>query len=438
MTKLKRAASWLLKKVRTIGPSEPYRGMDGQAAQHVQRNFWIILIAQFFNKLATTLASAKIVLPWIMNSMGAPTFLTGLLVPIRESGSLLPQVLIGGKVKQLGVRKPLFVVGVLLQAGCVGLIAVASLNLDGLVGGVAVVSLLVIFSLGRGVCSLTSKDVLGKTVPEANRGRLLGLSGSLAGLIGIATGLALVMNVFGSGSQAVLLLVLACIGWALTALIFSTVREFSGATEPSTGVWKQLKESAQLLVTDKPFRRFVLVRTLLMSSSLSAPYFILLAQQQSGSDSIRSLGLFMLVSGVASFLSGAIWGRLADRSSRRVLLITGGLTACLCSLSAVSSQFTTSYSMTISVALFFLLMVTHQGVRLGRKTYIVDLAEGNERTQYVATSNSIIGVLLLFTGVVGAIAAQISLELVLLGFSAMALASMVLAHQLPEAEEQSR
>ena len=58
--------------------------------------------------------------------------------------------------------------------------------------------------------------------------------------------------------------------------------------------------------------------------------------------------------------------------------------------------------------IFFVLMVAHSGVRLGRKTYVVDLASGNRRTDYVAVSNSVIGVVLLLLGSMGAVAQAFS------------------------------
>lgn len=48
--------------------------------------------------------------------------------------------------------------------------------------------------------------------------------------------------------------------------------------------------------------------------------------------------------------------------------------------------------------LFFALSIAHSGVRLGRKTYLEDIAEGDQRTDYVAVSNTVIGVLLLLAG----------------------------------------
>ena len=85
--------------------------------------------------------------------------------------------------------------------------------------------------------------------------------------------------------------------------------------------------------------------------------------------------------------------------------------------------------------LFLLLSVTHQGVRLGRKTYVVDLASGNRRTDYVAVSNSVIGLMLLLVGLAGALLAQLSLALVLAMFAGTSLGALLLGRRLPSVSD---
>jgi hypothetical protein len=79
--------------------------------------------------------------------------------------------------------------------------------------------------------------------------------------------------------------------------------------------------------------------------------------------------------------------------------------------------------------------LTHNGVRLGRKTYIVDLADDQEqshqkRTEYVAVSNTIIGILLLFFGVLSAFIAQFSLLVLFTLFAISACIASLLSHGL--------
>ena len=66
-------------------------------------------------------------------------------------------------------------------------------------------------------------------------------------------------------------------------------------------------------------------------------------------------------------------------------------------------------------------MVAHQGVRLRRSTYIVDMAPPERRAIYTAIANMVIGVILLASGVFGALAALGGAELTLALFALMAL-----------------
>jgi hypothetical protein len=80
------------------------------------------------------------------------------------------------------------------------------------------------------------------------------------------------------------------------------------------------------------------------------------------------------------------------------------------------------------------LSVAHSGVRLGRKTYVVDLAGGNRRTDYVAVSNSVIGVVLLLLGGMGAVAQGFSVTVVILVLSLFGLTGAAVSWRLPEVQ----
>jgi len=79
---------------------------------------------------------------------------------------------------------------------------------------------------------------------------------------------------------------------------------------------------------------------------------------------------------------------------------------------------------------FFMLGVSHAGVRLGRKTYLVDMATGNQRTAYVAVSNTVIGFLLLVVGGVIASVAAFSSVMAMVVLGVAGLAGSILGVQL--------
>lgn len=81
---------------------------------------------------------------------------------------------------------------------------------------------------------------------------------------------------------------------------------------------------------------------------------------------------------------------------------------------------------------FFVLSIAHAGVRLGRKTYLVDMAGGNKRTDYTSVSNSVIGLLLLAAGGLTALISIISEVAVILALGLMGLAGTISALRLEE------
>jgi len=71
---------------------------------------------------------------------------------------------------------------------------------------------------------------------------------------------------------------------------------------------------------------------------------------------------------------------------------------------------------------YFLVQIGYYGVRMGRKTYVVDLADSDTRATYVAVANTLMGVLLLVGGGVGSVLSRFG-DLTVMGvFSGVALA----------------
>ena len=106
-------------------------------------------------------------------------------------------------------------------------IALVAWRLEGSLAGWLVIGLLVIFSLARGLNSVASKDVLGKTIPKSQRGSLNGWSASGAGLITLAMGAALALGLSENSDVGMYVLgfVGAAILWALAAIVYAGVEE---------------------------------------------------------------------------------------------------------------------------------------------------------------------------------------------------------------------
>ncbi len=407
------------------------------ACRQVPGNFLLQVGTQFLTKLGDAIANPKTVLAWMLSALGAPGVFTAFLVPIRESGSLIPQLVIASFVRRQPIRKWTFVIGCLLQAMAVLGMALVALTLRGMAAGFGLLAALILFSLARGLCSVASKDVLGKTVPKTRRGRVSGWSEFLAGLVTIGVGVLLLLDLREADDMATYLILLSCAAglWLLAAGSYALIREYPGATEGGANALGDALARLKLLSEDRPFRNFVIARSLLLCSALSAPFFIMLAHEKTAG-ALIVLGLFVIADGLASLVSAPFWGKFADASSRRVMIIAGGGAALVGVLLVVvvESLPMLADSQWLYPLFFFLLAIAHAGVRLGRKTYIVDLAGGNKRTDYVSVSNTVIGVVLLLAGSIGALTVILPISGIILILAGMGLAGAFLSARLPEAQ----
>ena len=407
--------------------------ISDQACQVVPGNFFKIIVANMLTQIGDLLTSPKTVLAWLVVAVGAPSSLVGLLVPIRESLSMLPQLLIGAWMRRYPVRKGFWVLGAVLQGVSMMAMALAVWLLQGWPAGLAILALLALFSISRGFCSVAMKDVQGKCIPKARRGRQTGLVTTLAGVVTLLLSLVLFR---GDQDPSVLfdalLLIGAGVAWLLAALIFQSVDEYKGASEGGGNAFKTAMASLSLILTDPPFRHFVITRALLMASALAAPFLVVIAQSNGGLPLL--LGSFVIASSLASTLSATIWGYMADSSSRNVMLRGGALAAAVCLISGLAAVLLSDLPLQWFYPLaFFLLSVAHAGVRIGRKTYLVDMAGGTKRTDYTAVSNTLMGALLLLLGGASALVAILGAQWALLFLGTLGAAGAFSAWRLAEA-----
>jgi GNAT superfamily N-acetyltransferase len=411
------------------------KDIPSDACNDQPRNFFAYLAANFLGKIADELASAKLVLPWLLAIVGAPAAFTGFLVPIREAGVLVPQLIVAATIRRLAIRKGVWLLGAALSGVVLAAMAVAVALFSGAKAGWAIVLLLVVFSLARGLCSVSAKDVLGKTVSKGRRGILMGYSAALAGIATLALGLYIQWFVDDTAEIGLMvtLLVVGALLWGIAMIFFAAIREQPGATEGGGNALTAALQSLGRLKTDPALRQFVIARALLLSVALAPPFYALLAQQQT-QGALAGLGLMIIASGLASSLSAPFWGKLGDKSSRLVMVSAAFAAGVLSIMLFVFVEFHGQWlAYPLMHALLFLaLTVFHSGVRLGRKVYLVDLATAETRATYVAISNTVIGVAMLLGGAIGVLADVLAVHYVILCLGVLAVIAALYTLRLPE------
>ena len=412
------------------------RDLPDSACREQPHNYGRQVASLSLARAGEGLADAKLVLAWLLDAVSAPTWTVGLLVPLRESLAMLPQLVISARIRRRSIRKTVYVAGSIVQGLAIVGIGLVGLTLSGLAAGLAALALITAFALGRSLCSISHKDVLAKTVDKGRRGSVSGTAGSIAAAttllvaFGYSTGWIPLTVPVVAGT-----VVIGGLAWLLAAVVFQSIREYPGASEGGINGLAAVLAQLELLRSDTRLRQLIVTRALLLSTALAPPFYVALSGEGEPGG-LGTLGLFLMASALASLASSPVWGRLADRSSRQVLMYAAGLAA-VCNAVAAWTALAMPGEGTAAPllpALLFALMIAHQGVRLGRSVHVVDMADLDSRAAYTALSNSVVGVLLLAGGVFGVIAQLFGIGAVLALFAMMAAMAVVAASRLDEVQ----
>jgi hypothetical protein len=358
--------------------------------QNKQKIFAQLISIATCGKLADLLISAKTTLPWLLANLGAPTWIVPMLVPIRESGSLIPQWPLKKKTKHIENRLIIWRWGIIVQACSICLMLISALFTKGVAAGLLVLLSLLLLSIGRALSSLSMKDIQGLNIEKGWRGKLVGIASSISGLLSLITAGLLIfspqdMNITAIQSlisfSAILFFVSLLLSIGLTANLTDDKKD----SNDGNSLWKTINLQADL-------RHLIISRCLLLHAALIAPFFV---NASATNTDIFQLPYFIIASSLATFLSSYLWGEMADKSAVKTLFYA----TVICILTSIVFYFVTSLNnWIIDVFLFFALNLGYAGIRTGRKTYMLDIAQGSQRTLYVAAANSMVGYILLMLG----------------------------------------
>ena len=364
---------------------------------HQEHNARRFIWSNGLQGIGDQIVAAKTVLPWLFTAAGVPAAFTSLLVPIRESGSMLPQAALTPWVTAQAQRKRAWLIGSWGQAISAALIALSAMLFDGPLLGVLVLALLAALSVFRALCSIAGKDVQGRTIAKGTRGLITGRATALSGAFTLAIGL--LLSFLPNDLPRWAIVVLLAVGastWAFASLVFSTIKE--PAEEPSSKNKENwAKQTYDLVKGDRQLQKFLVVRSLMLVTALSTPFIVVLAQEE-GAD-LSSLGAFIIASGGAALIGGRVSGIFSDRSSKSTMAWAAGVASTSLLLLVASANFlpaaANAWIMPIG---FFVVNLAHTAVRVSRKTYLVDMADGDRRTLITGAANTVMGVVLLLVG----------------------------------------
>jgi len=401
------------------------------------RRFSVHFVALTLTKIADGLINPKIVLAWLLTTLGAPGYIVGALVPVRESGALLPQLLLARRIQRAQRRKGFWAVGSLVQGAAALGMAAAALLTSGAVAGWSILGCLAVLAVARSACSASHKDVLARTVEKGTRGALSGAAGTIGAVAVFAFAAALATGTIPRETTSIALVIgVAGVLWLVAGSVFSTLDE--DPDEAASDTRTTLAALVEPLRDDPEFRTYIVTRGLMIATALAPPFLILMSGQRREGGEAVALGPLMIASASATIASSYVWGRISDRSSRRTLMASGLLAALTLGGAAVAGWAGGGLGIWAASAFLFVAQVAYEGTRSGRKIHLTDMDTGGRKTIYTALSNTLIGVLLIAGGGFGLLADAFGPAAVLAVFAVMAASGAGVASRLSEVQSMER
>jgi hypothetical protein len=281
--------------------------------------------------------------------------------------------------------------------------------------------------------------MVGKTISSGRRGRLLGIRATNGGILALAAGVWMRLYLASTTAISVYYYLLGggALLWVLGGLVVSLIEEEESDQNDARSLLEEIRAGFRLLKNHPDLRRFVWVRSLLNFVQLSTPYYVLFARNYISAE-VGNLAVFIIVVNLANVLSSLLWGQYSDRSSRNAM-IAGGSLAVLVGVLALSLELLPEAYRNVYLlgGLIFLLGLAQAGIRLGRKTYLIDIAPENDRPLFAAVTNLIVGILTLMSGVLGVIVEAFSIQVLILIVTIVPFLGILLGLSLPQADNKA-
>lgn len=396
-----------------------------------RRNFRLGVLNGLCFTLAETLIDPTLVLVAFVSTLTQSPLLIGLVTPLRDGAWYLPQVWVSGFLQNRAHKLPWYrLTGAARMVAWLLMVWAMLFITD---PGWLLLAFFVFFgsyALFSGFGGLSFMEVVSKTVPPQRRAEFFAWRLILGGGASIAASLLVRWLVDKNGPlpfpyNFAVLAGLGCVLAYVGVLLFAEMREpAESQVRPVMGLGEQLRRAREVLRTDARYRRFIWLRVWLMMAGAAIPFFAVYTQTQLSAP-LEMVGVYLAVYNITHFLANVGLGRFAYRlGNQRVMLLAAlagmALTTLMAGLVALTfaGEVTGTLAAWWLVPVFALSGIRESGIGVSAQAMLMDIAPTDERSLYLGFTNSLLGVVLLSTGLSGVVVAA-------LGFPALLFISLV-------------
>ena len=416
----------------------------------VKRSFALGVFNGAAFRLAEALIDPPLVLTWFVSQLTSSNLLAGLVAPLGNAGWFLPQIFVSARIQRMERKMPSYTLAAVIRTIVWILLAAAVWIADD--PRVLLVSFFVLYTIARltsGLAGLTFFDIVAKTIPAQRRGSFFSWRQLFGGLLGLGGGwiVKTVLNhpalPFPDGHA--LLFALYCVVMVPGLVSFIIIREPPrSATNVPVTTGEQLRRAGQLLRENKVYRRHLSTRTALILAGVVLPFYGIYAKDMLGAPE-GMVGVYVTTRIAAQMLFNLPWGRLSDRYGNRLvmrLLSLGSGATVLLALALVASveflHLQGTWLPYLAVPLFFVDGAIRPAQILSGSNFLLELVPEDERPLYLGLSNTLMGIVVLISGMSGLVVDIFGFTTLFAVSLALYLLAYALATGLPEPRETRR
>ena len=373
---------------------------------HYRRNFGAFLADYSLFGVAMAFMNPNTVLPAFMRQLTDSPLLIGLNGTIQTTGWLIPQLIAATYLGDKAQKKRY-----ILIPGAIGRPLVFVLVLALLTGAARFPALMLatvylsmaVFWVCDALASVAWFDVLGRAIPARRRGRLFSGGQVISGVLTVTAGWVINFILGDAGppwpdNYATLFLIAGGL-FGLSWFAIAAIKEPRGTPQTDEAQLHApfLQRLTRIWKRDRDFRLYIAVRLLSGFSGLALPFYVIYA-----TDILRLgqgvVGSFTSAQVIGGIIGGVILGTLYERHGGRRTIQLGvsvGMLAPLCALLLPMAMPIGHPWMVYGYSLVFVALgVYNSNFMQGFFNYLLDLSPPDERTTYIALSNTLNGALL--------------------------------------------
>ncbi|MBC7226436.1 MAG: MFS transporter [Thermoflexales bacterium] len=379
--------------------------------REIRRSFILGVVNGALFEFAERLIDPPLVLTWFVSRLTSSNLLVGLVAPLGDAGWFLPQVFIAGLVQRMPRKMLSYTLASVVRAISWLLVAAAVWWVDDpTLLLVAFFTLYGVARLAAGLGGLGFFEVVAKTIPANRRGSFFAWRLLTGGLLGLGAGVVTreVLNRFPFPHGHALLFVIYNAVIIPAMLAFIIIREPPGTAVSRTPTLRQqLRRAGQLLRTDAVFRRYMGMRTALGLAGIALPFYGVYARNVLGAPE-GMVGIYVTVRVAAGLMANLPWGSVGDRKGNRLVTLWLSLGNALTALLALALAGWVALSPSrgpwlpyLALPLFFLNGALTPASTLVGSNFLLELVPEAERPLYLGLSNTLIGIIVLISGLGG-------------------------------------